>query len=186
MSDRVATLTMVGETMLVLQRVERFLAAVLMHIATAVEVDGKLAKALLRDRETLGRLLEHFGQHAELPLDFAFVFETLLRDRNTFVHSLFMEPWFDLDTPEGCGRLEEFMRVLRGRAKIVTKVMMASLTPKEADAPRSIETQSYIDSIFLRIENTAHPSVRARVSEQYIDEVRRDATANYSVPRREA
>ena len=78
---------MVGETMLVLQKVERFLAAVLMHMATPAEVDGKLAKALLRDKETLGRLLDHFGQRTELPPDFALVFESLLRDRNVFVHN---------------------------------------------------------------------------------------------------
>jgi hypothetical protein len=186
MTNRASTLTMLGETMLVLQKVERFLAAVLMHMATPAEADGKLAKALLRDKETLGRLLNHFGERTDLPSDFALVFESLLRDRNVFVHSLFMQPWFDLNTPEGCTRLEDFMRALRTGAKIATKVMMAALTPKETDAPRSSETQSYIDSVFLRIEETAHPDVRARVSDQYIDRVREDSIDNFSVKRRDA
>ena len=100
MTHRAAALVAVGETMLVLQKVERFLAIVLMNMATPAEADGKLAKALLRDKETMGRLLEHFSARTELPEDFARVLESLLRDRNVFVHNLFMQPWFDLNTQE--------------------------------------------------------------------------------------
>lgn len=186
MTERDATLRMVGETMLALQKVEQFLAAVLMYMATPAETNGKLAKALLRDKNTLGQLLDHFGARTELPPDFASVFETLLQDRNVFIHNLFMQPWFDLNTPEGCVRLEDFMRTLRSRALIAVKVMMASLRPKETDAPRSSESQSYIDSVFQRIDETAHTEVKARLSDQYIDKVREDTIASFSVKRREA
>jgi hypothetical protein len=186
MTDRAATLAMVGETMLILQKVERFLAAVLMYMATPAEVNGRLTKALLRDRETLGRLMTYFSERTDLPSDFAVVLEALLRDRNVFVHNLFMQPWFDLNTSEGCARLEEFMRGMRSGAKVATKVMMASLLPHETDAARSPETQSYIDSVFLRIEATAHPQVAARVSDEYIEKVRDDSVTNFAVQRREA
>jgi hypothetical protein len=153
-------------------------------MATPAEAEGRLAKALLRDKETLGGLFAHFRERTELPPNFALVFESLLRDRNVFVHSLFMQPWFDLNTPAGCATLNEFMRSLRAGAKVVTKVMMASLSPKETDAVRSLESQSYIDSVFRRIEETAHADVKALVSDQYIDKVRGDATKNVSVPRK--
>lgn len=186
MSDRSSILATIGETMLVLQKAERFLAAVLMHMATPGETDGKLAKALLRDKETLGRLLAYFGERTDLPPDFGLTLEALLQDRNIFIHSLFMQPWFDLNTPEGCVRLEEFMQRLRSGAKVAIKVMMASLMTREIDALRSSEAQSYIDSIFLRIDETAHPDVRARVSDEYMNKVSEDAHANFSVKRRDA
>jgi hypothetical protein len=185
MTDRTATLVSIGETVLVLQKLEHFLAAVLMHMATPGEADGKLAKALLRDKETLGRLLAHFGDRAELPPEFGSTFESLLRDRNIFVYSLFMQSWFDLDTLEGRGRLEEFMRHLRSRARVATKVMMASLEPRETDVIRSTETQAYIDQVFARINTTAHPDIRARMSDDYIKAVRDDAHENFSVRRRD-
>ena len=186
MTDRASTLEMIGETMLILQKVERFLAAVLMHMATPGEVDGKLAMALLRDKETLGRLLAHFGERAHLPADFGTAFDSLLRDRNVFVHNLFMQSWFDLDTPGGRATLEEFMRGLRSGARVATKVMMASLTSNELEVARSDRAQSYIESIFRRIDATAHPDVRSCVSDEYVESVREDAQANFHVKRRDA
>jgi hypothetical protein len=186
MNTRETTVAAIGETMIVLQKIERFLAAVLMHMATPAEAGAKLEKALIRDKETLGRLLVHFGERVELPENFAAEFDALLRDRNTFVHNLFMEPWFDLNTPDGLARLDEFMRGLRNGARTATKVMMASLTAKETDAKRAPEAQAYIERVFRRIEETAHPDVQSRVTDQYIDKVREDAQANFTVGRREA
>lgn len=186
MSPRESTILELGETLLILQKVERFLAAVLMHMASPAAIDDKLEKALLRDKETLGQLLKYFGSRVELPPDFATQFEALLRDRNIFVHALFMQPWFDLNTQEGCTRLSEYTKTIRSYARTVTKVMMASLTSTEAGANRSPEVQAYIDRVFARIEKTAHPDVQASVTDQYIEEVRQDALSNFRVGRRDA
>lgn len=186
MTTREATLVDLGETLIVLQKVERFLAAVLMHMAAPAEVDGKLEKVLLRDKNTLGQLLTYFGSRVELPSNFETELDALLEDRNIFVHNLFMQSWFDLNTPEGCIKLTEFMRALRSGARTATKVMMASLKPEESDSSRLPEAQAYINRVFARVEETAHPEVRARVNDQYIEGVRQDALSNFSVGRRNA
>jgi hypothetical protein len=74
MSDRDATVLMIGETLLVLQKFGRFLAAVLMTTVTPADVDAKLRMALLRDKETLGRLMSYFAVRTELPDRFAETF----------------------------------------------------------------------------------------------------------------
>ena len=186
MKTRESTVAAIGETLIILQKVERFLAAVLMQMASSATDGTNLEKVLLRDKETLGNLLNYFKKRLDIPADFAGVLEALLQDRNVFVHSLFMQHWFDLNTSEGCARLEEFMQGIRNGARIATKVMMASLTPKETDAPRSPEVQAYIEHIFLRIDGTAHPNARARVTDQYIDKVREDALTNFTIGLREA
>ncbi len=186
MNTRESTVTAIGETMIVLQKVERFLAAVLMHMAPPADAGAKLEKALLRDKQTLGRLLAHFGDRLNLPKNFAAELDALLRDRNIFIHNLFMQPWFDLNSPDGRARLDDFMREVRNRARTATKVMMASLTVNETDASRSPEAQAYIEQVFRRIEETAHPDVQARVTDEYIDKVREDAQTNFAVGRRPA
>ncbi len=186
MATRESAVLDLGETLLILQKVERFLAAVLMHMASAAAIDDKLEKALLRDKETLGQLLKYFGSRVELPPNFATQFDSLLRDRNVFVHALFMQPWFDLNTQEGCARISEYTRTIRSYAKTATKVMMASLTPTETDANRSPEVRAYIDRVFARIEETAHPDVQASVNDQYIEKVSQDALSNFSVGRKDA
>lgn len=179
-----STVAAIGETMLILQKVERFLAAVLMHIATPADAGAGLEKALLRDKETLGKLLEHFRTRVELPENFATELDALLRDRNTFVHNLFMEQWFDLNTIDGRAKLDEFMRGLRSGARTATKVMMSSLSAKEKDADRTPEAQAYIERVFRRIEDTAHPDVQYRVTDEYIAKVREDVQVNFAIGRK--
>ena len=186
MSHRAATLVLVWETMLVLQKVERFLAIVLMNMATPAEPDGKLEKALLRDKQTMGQLMKHFADRTELPEHFALTFESLLQDRNVFVHNLFMQPWFDLNSEDGCLRLEGFMRNLRGSAKVAMNVMMASLIPKDTDAPRSEDAQQYVNNVLTRINQTLHPDVKALAASDYAERTSTNARANFSVKRREA
>lgn len=185
MSTREQAVAAIGETLIVLQKVERFLAAVLMHMADPAEAGRRLEKALLRDKETLGRLLAHFGDRVELPPNFAEEFDELLRDRNTFIHDLFMESWFDLNIPNGRAKLDDFLRRIRNRAGIATRVMMASLTDEQTHARRSPASQAYIERIFRRIEATAHPDVQARVNEEYISKVREDAQSSFAVSRKQ-
>ena len=132
----------------------------------------------------MDRLLEHFSARTELPDDFALVLESLLRNRNVFVHNLFMQPWFDLNSQDGCAQLDQFVRSLRASAKIAMKVMMTSLPPKDTDAARSEAAQRYIDNVLLRINETVHPDVEAFGVGDYVDQVAADARANFSVKRR--
>lgn len=186
MNKRESTVAAIGETMIVLQKVERFLAAVLMHMAAPADAGAKLEKALLRDKETLGRLLAHFAERLDLPANFSAELDALLRDRNIFVHHLFMEPWFDLHTSEGRAKLDDFMRGIQNGARTAAKVMMAVLTAEEKDGGRSPEAQAYIDRVVRRIQETAHPDVQSRVTDEHIEKVREDAQANFSVRRRSA
>lgn len=90
-SDRDATVQAIGETLLILQRFEKILVAVLLTSVAPTEVDLELQKILLRDKETLGRLLEYFSQRHELPSNFAESFDSPLQRRNIFIHNLIME-----------------------------------------------------------------------------------------------
>jgi hypothetical protein len=186
MSGRSKTVLLIGETLLVLQKLERFLAAILMNMATPSEPDGKLSKALLQDKETLGRLIKHFSERNELPQNFATTFEQLLKDRNVFVHALFMQPWFDLNTDDGLARVNEFMRNIRAASKIAIQVMMGSLTPQDTDAERSEETQRYIDNILKRMNDTALPDFGGLSPDEYVAKVQSNAKAAFAVKRRDA
>jgi hypothetical protein len=118
------TVLVIGETMLVLQKVEHFLLAVLLGMVTPSEADQKLQKVLLRDKETLGHLLKHFADRTTLPMHFAETFRDLLERRNLFIHNLVMAPWFDLKTEKGCDVLEDYMQEVRTAAKTVLHVSL--------------------------------------------------------------
>jgi hypothetical protein len=186
MSNREKTVLMIGETLLILQKIERFIAMALMNMVSSTNPDEKLAKALHRDRETLGRLISYFAERTELPVHFAEVFETLLKDRNIFVHDLFMQPWFDLSTESGCAEVNEFMRRIRTSAKVVIKVLMGALTPQHTDAIRPERDKKYIDQILHRVNATALPDFGGRSEGEYIESVSADVKVRFSVKRRDA
>lgn len=174
------TVTQIGETLLILQKVDRFLAAILMNMASANEADQKLEKILLRDKETLGQLMAHFKNRVTLPATFAADFEALLEDRNIFVHNLFMQPWFDLNTAGGCERIGQFILGISKNARTALKVMMASQQSEAVDPNCSIKAQAYIHDVLLRVEETAHPDVLASTTAQSIEDLRQDVLANFS------
>jgi hypothetical protein len=175
MSDRDATVLMIGETLLVLQKFERFLAAVLMTMMTPADVDAKLGMALLRDKETLGRLMSYFAVRTELPDRFAETFDVLLERRNVFIHSLFMQPWFNLKTSEGRARLDTYLTGIRGAARTALHIMIGALDGGRPAELRTKESQGYIDKIVLRIRETGEPNFGGLTEEQYTAKVIADA-----------
>lgn len=184
MNDRDATVLMIGETLLVLQKFERFLAAVLMAATTPDEVDSKLRKVLLRDKETLGRLMVYFAARIELPTSFAKTFESLLERRNVFVHGLFMQTWFDLSTPAGRTQIEQFMAETRAAMKVALHVMIAASQPRKESNKDADDERRYIDGIITRINQTAEPYFGGLSEEQFREKVVRNARENFTVRRK--
>lgn len=171
---------MIGETLLILQRVEQFVVAALLGMVSPIEADAKLEATLLRDKETLGSLLRRLGERVELPEHFAVTFERLLERRNVFVHKLFMAPWFDLRTEDGLSRVEEFMRGIRADAKVALHVLIAA---NVASRGRSIspEADAGIATILERIEATVEPYFGGLSPEQYIAKVVDNALGQFAV-----
>ncbi|WP_156924407.1 hypothetical protein [Derxia gummosa] len=178
-STRDFTVLMIGETVLVLQKFEHYLAAVLLSMVTASEADQKLQKVLLRDKETLGRLMKHFAERTELPEHFSDTFDELLEKRNLFVHNLFMAPWFDIKTPDGCSRLQEYMKEIRVAAKVAFHVMIAVSLGRPA-VPQSKEVEQRIAHILDRIQATAEPYFGELTEEQYVAKVVQNAVETFS------
>lgn len=171
---------MVGETLLVLQKLERFLAAILLATTTPDEADARLRKILVRDKETLGRLLNLFDERSELPEDFEITLNNLLERRNIFIHNLFMEPWFDLRTEKGCAKLRAFMSEIILAAKEAIHIMIGAFHAHEAVGPSTDETKSYINRIIQRIQETAEPNFGGLTEEEYIAKVVKNACERFS------
>lgn len=186
MSSREQVVLMIGETLLILQKVERFLAMALMNMLSTTSSDESLQKALHRDKETLGRLIKHFADRTELPEHFSEAFEKLLKDRNVFAHDLFMQEWFDLSSQSGRTTVDEFLRGIRTSAKIVIKVIMGALTPQDTDAARPERDQKYIDQILHRVNATALPDFGGFSEDGYIQKIDVEVRESYVVKRRDA
>ena len=182
-SRREKTILMVGETMLILQKIEQFLLASLLHMSTGTEADQKFEKVLLRDKETLGRLIDHFSKRFEVPLQFAEAFDDLLERRNLFVHNLAMAPWFDLKSDEGCAVLDDYMREIRVSAKVVLHVLIAAAFDETATLA-SPEVAARKARIVAKLVETAEPDFGGLTEEQYVRRGVVNAEANYGVKRR--
>lgn len=169
---------MIGETLLILQKFEHFLGAVLLSMVTASEADQKLQKVLLRDKETLGRLIKHFAERTTLPDAFAQTLDGLLERGNLFIHNLFMAPWFDIKTKEGCDRLLEYMKEIRSAAKIAFHVMIATTMERSA-VPQTEEVEQRIAHVLDRIQKTVEPYFGELTEHQYVAKVVKNAVETY-------
>lgn len=186
MNDREDVVLMIGETLLIVQKVERFLAMALLAMVSTANPDENLQKALRRDKETLGRLIRCFSERTELPEHSSDAFDQLLKDQNVFVHDLFMQSWFDLSSSDGCAKAHAFLRGIRASAKVVIKVLMGALKPQDADAARNEQDQRYIDHIVHRVSATALPDFGGLTEDEYIKKIDADVRNNFVVKRRNA
>lgn len=184
-TSRDFTVLMIGETLLVLQKFEHYLGAVLLSMVTASEADQQLQKVLLRDKETLGRLLGHFAERTALPDAFAQTLDGLLEMRNLFVHNLFMAPWFDIKTTEGCDRLLEYMKEIRSAAKVAFHVMIATTLERPA-SPQTKEVEQRIAHVLDRIQRTVEPDFGELTEDQYVAKVVKNAVETYGTKPSEA
>jgi hypothetical protein len=149
-----------------------------MDMVTVSEADQKLKKVLLRDKETLGRLIRHFAERTTLPENFSEIFDSLLEQRNLFVHNLFMAPWFDLKTPKGCARLQEYMRNIRSATRVALHVMIATAQERPANFQAS-EVKERIDLIVDRIEKVVEPYFGDLTEEQYVARAVKNSVDTY-------
>ncbi len=171
----------IGETMLMLQRIEQLLLANLLFLGSGTEADQRLEKLLLRDKETLGRLMDHFAKRFDLPATFQASFDDLLERRNLFVHNLLMAPWFDLSTDAGCSALDDYLREMHVSAKVVLKVLLgAAFAPTEPQP--SQEASDRAARILSKLERSVVRDFGGLTEDQYIRKAVSEARDGFVVP----
>lgn len=173
-SSRESAVLMIGETLLLFQKFERLLVAVLLGMVSENEADEYLQKILLRDKQTLGKLLKVFAKRMALPQRFGETLHCLLEQRNLFVHTLLEQPWFDIKTPVGCSNLHVFLSEIRSNMRIALHVLVCSIamTPSIGE---SLPTQRRMMEILDRLFATAEPDFGDLTKQQYIEKVVKQA-----------
>lgn len=176
---REAVLLEMGEMLLVVQHFEQVLLAALL----VDDAEATAEAVLLRDRSTLGALFKRFSQKVDLPSDFAHSFVEVLERRNIFVHRLFMEPWFELNSEEGLHRVHQYMRELRAHLKVALHVLIA-VAHSGRGASVSATADSRVAHILERIEITVRPEFGGLTADEYVNKVVQRAVDHYSVNRK--
>ena len=163
--------SLVGETLIILQKLEALLKASLILASDAAIADQKLRQLLERDKETLGMLLRHMKSRVELPEDFESELECLLCKRNIFIHKMFMEDWFDLKSEAGLRQVKQFTDEILKHAKIAIQIFVgyaqASIKGKVVSLPA--EQGRVFDHIITRIYLTANPDFGDKTPVQYVE-----------------
>jgi hypothetical protein len=169
-------MVLVGESLIIVQKIERLLAACLMYSASTNPPDERLRALLARDRETMGMLLSHLRRRIEVPDDFERTLDALLRKRNLFVHNLVFCEWFDLSTAEGCDQVEAFLHGLLADCKQCIFVTLGYIikVKESAGLPDRFDGE-YLDRFVSRIVQTARPDFGGRTFEEYVEGVVRTA-----------
>jgi hypothetical protein len=170
MSSHLDTTSRIGGTLIMLQKIEALLRAVLILATKDSKPDLKLRKLLRGDRQTMGMLLNHLSNRVDLPQDFADTLEGLLEKRNTFIHKLFLEEWFDLKTQDGLDRVNEFITDLLAAGSISIRVCVgytiACTTDEKPTLPPA--EREMFDHIIKRIFSTAMPDFGKKTPDEYI------------------
>jgi len=175
MKTREDAIQKIGETLLIIQKVERFLAAIL--VTMAGDAERQLQRLLLKDKQTLGRLIQYLNKVASVPPDAQAALRRFLDYRNTFVHNLMMQSWFDLDSKSGRKKVDRFTRALLGDARIVLMFALATLQKIRSQSTLNREQGDYIDRITSRIIDTAYPDFGGLTETEYVDKVLAEARA---------
>lgn len=116
-----------GRALLVVQYFERYLAKCLKIVGFADGSKTSTSALFALDRATLGRLMAEFRKKLDLPEDFASSFSELLAARNTLIHTLQSEPWFDLSTQQGCVSTLLFIERIYALCQKCNSVLVAFL-----------------------------------------------------------
>ncbi|PRG53434.1 hypothetical protein [Burkholderia gladioli] len=170
--------SLIGETLVSLQAFEQLLVAFLLSTVSESEADQKLEQLLLRNKETLGRLLKELSTRTTLPEHFAPDFDSLLEMRNVFIHRLLLEPRFSLNSSEGRVALDAFMKNIRAKLKLAIYVLLGAML-QTPSTEMSLRAAARFGHIIRRIDVTSTRDFGGLSEDAYIDEVVRTAVALY-------
>jgi hypothetical protein len=167
------TTARIGETLIILQKIEALLHACLIIALNDSKSDENLRKLLRRDRETLGKLLQHMKDRIELPQNFSTILDELLEKRNLFIHKLFLQNWFDLTTQVGYSRINGFINEILEHGKIAVYIFIGYIQTK-IDSDDSVllnKEEDTFDEIIDRIFSTTHPDFDGKNFDEYLEGV---------------
>lgn len=177
MKTRKDAVQQIGEVFLIVQKVERVLAAMLMFMSG--DVEKQLQKLLLKDKQTLGRLMQHLNRIASVPSDAQEVLQRFLDSRNTFVHNLIMQSWFDIDSEAGRKEVNRFNRVLLDDARTILHFSVATVSKASYQPTLTKEQGQYIDRVTSRLIDTASLNFGGVTEDEYITKVLVDAKTRF-------
>jgi hypothetical protein len=126
---QVQLMSYVGTTLFAVQHFERALGNCLSYFFTrnqAVSVEEFLRLDEAHRKDTLGALALKLREHFALVSDFEERLRKLVENRNRFVHRLFHESGFDLETEEGCAAIFEFLTGLNDEAGILYDMLQGA------------------------------------------------------------
>ncbi len=167
--------SLIGETLLILQKVEAVIKASLI-LSFGASADIKFQRLLKEDKQTFGMLLRVMRSIIELPTDFDEDLRQLLHLRNTFVHKLFIEDWFNLRNQQGLNELDIFLKNILNKSGKAIRIFIAFATIKtNEDLGENI---LLFNKIIERIILTATP-LESKAMEAYIEKFSKDVTQNY-------
>lgn len=167
-----ATKLLLGEIILMLQKVEALLRASLLLVGAGDKTDSKLAKLLDRDHQTMGMLINGMKEQVELPNDFATTLDHLLRDRNILVHELFLQNWYDLKSESGLKRINSFLEEILNNASLACRIILAFATMEKKKSIKDSLSEKHCeiyDHIINRIFVTAEPDFGDKTPDEYLE-----------------
>jgi hypothetical protein len=138
-----------GMLLTVTHQTEALLRAALRHAGGAADGFRALDDG---DRRTMGALIRELQRKVQLHPYFAEDLQSLLQQRNEFIHHLTLKSWFDFDQAHGLNRALVWMCHYQQRLYDVTTVLYAytdALPAHEID-----------DDLREVLQTNAYPSVR--------------------------
>lgn len=168
--SRVHIASLIGETLVMLQKFEQLTVAFLLCTVSESDVDRRLEKLLLRNKEVLGKLLKELSARTSLPDHFSEDLDSLLEMRNIFVHKLFLEPSFALNSPDGRLEIDGFMEGMRYKLKLALYVLLGAVC-KMKNFQMSSEAVARFKFIIDRIGATSGRDFGGLAEDAYIEKV---------------
>jgi hypothetical protein len=120
-------LALIGLTLISVQVTERNLGYcinIVFRSGPVLTIDGIDALAEDARRKTLGRLIHGLRQAVAVPPSFEQELQSLLENRNRFVHNLFHDAELQMDVPQGRKELISFLTRFNNQMWSMNKVIL--------------------------------------------------------------
>jgi hypothetical protein len=140
----------IGMLLMITQQSEALLRVALRHAEGAA--DTHLSALGRGDRRTMGALISELERKVQLHPYFAEDLQSLLGQRNIFIHDLTLEPWFDIDEVHGTSRAMVWMSHYQQRLFDITTVLYAYTDALPAD-----EIDEDVRTV---LQTNAYPAIR--------------------------
>lgn len=144
-----------GMLLMVTQQAEALLRAALRRAGGTPDAFRALDQS---DRRTMGALIRELQRKVKLHSYFAEDLESLLQQRNDFIHHLTLKPWFDPDQTDGRNRALAWMGHYQYRLYDITTVLYAYTDALPAD--------EIDDDLRAVLHTNAYPSIRDIITQR--------------------